>query len=219
MQQFACTLHSSRSLWGLKMPIRMVFITLCLAALLTPTAVAQPFAPAVIAMFHGLRQQPNDLARYAYLINLLPKLQASDQGIALQMLSSIEDEPGLYNEAMRHFPLKSHVYKDLVLPTPSEWKSSDAPNIIEKLVVGRRIVLINEAHHDAHKRPEWLTLHNERFPFTISISLCKVTVPCVVDAHYVDESDDAIAADRYAFIQGDTVSKLYPRPGRYRLRA
>jgi hypothetical protein len=75
------------------------------------------------------------------------------------------------------------------------------------------------AHFVNTQRPEWLTLHGERFPFTISTSLCKVTVPCVVDAHYVDESNDAVAADRYTFMQGDTVSKLYLRPGRYRLRA
>jgi hypothetical protein len=53
----------------------------------------------------------------------------------------------------------------------------------------------------------------------VSTTLCKVTAPCVVDAHYANESDDGIAADRYAFLQGDAVSKLYLRPGRYRLRA
>lgn len=75
------------------------------------------------------------------------------------------------------------------------------------------------AHFVNTQRPEWLTLHNERFPYAVSTTLCKVTTPCVVDAHYADESDQAIAADRYTFMQGDTVSKLYLRPGRYRLRA
>ncbi|HEV2679655.1 MAG TPA: hypothetical protein VGV14_04075, partial [Rhodanobacter sp.] len=426
------------------MPIRIIFILLCLAIFPAPTAIAQSFTPAAIAMFHGLQQQSNDLTRYVYLVNLLPKLPVSDRTIAMQMLSSIEDELGLYNEAIRDFPLKSHVYADMVLPLPGEWKSADAADVIVKLAADRRIVLLNEAHHDAHtrqltvallprlrklgfnyfaaealvdkdielmqrgyptkasgteylyepsygdivreaiklgfkivpydvdhgttqeretgqasnlykkvfakdpdarifihagyahidkakgrlgntqpmamrlqqltgieplsidqtefreqipsepdayqqlakdfapngpivlvnrttgkpwsahpdlydvnvilpptgqgavesgytqpsaiihdmvraqpmlahfvntRRPEWLTLHNERFPFTISTSLCKVTVPCVVEAHYVDESNDAIAADRYAFMQGDTVSKLYLRPGRYRLRA
>ena len=75
------------------------------------------------------------------------------------------------------------------------------------------------AHYVNTQRPEWLALHDERIPYPISTVLCKVVTPCVVDAHYVDESDDAIAADRYAFMQGDTTSKLYLRPGRYRLRA
>ena len=75
------------------------------------------------------------------------------------------------------------------------------------------------AHLVNTQRPEWLTLNDERLPYTISATLCRVTTPCVVDAHYVDEDEDAIAADRYAFMQGDTVSKLYLRPGRYRLRA
>jgi hypothetical protein len=75
------------------------------------------------------------------------------------------------------------------------------------------------AHLVTTQRPEWLTLHGQRLPYTISTPLCRVTTPCVVDAHYADEDGNAIAADRYAFMQGDTVSKLYLRPGRYRLRA
>ena len=75
------------------------------------------------------------------------------------------------------------------------------------------------AHFVNTQRPEWLTLHDERIPYAVSTTLCKVTTPCVIDAHYIDESDDATAADRYTFMQGDTVSKLYLRPGRYRLRA
>lgn len=43
-----------------------------------------------------------------------------------------------------------------------------------------------------------------------------MTFPCVIDAHVFDEPDTAVAADRYAFMQGDVVSKLYLRPGRYR---
>jgi len=64
-----------------------------------------------------------------------------------------------------------------------------------------------------------LTLRNERIPYAIRTTLCKTRFPCVVDAHYVNEPDEAIAADRYAFMQGDAASRLYLRPGRYRLRA
>ena len=412
--------------------------------LLIPAGFAQTFSPAAVKMFHELDQQPNDLARYIYLVKTMPELPVSDRQLAMQMFASTEDELGLYNEAIRDFPLKSHASADTTLPTAVEWMPTSAADVITKLASDRRAILINEAHHDAHtrqltlallprlralgfnyfaaealvdedaalmqrgyptmasgteylrepsygdivrmalklgytvvsydvdkgttqdretgqannlykkvfardpnarlfvhagyahidkakgrlgstipmamqlqkltgieplsvdqtqfreqipsepdayqqlikefspdgptvlvnrttsapwsarpdlydvnvilpptgqgavesgyvqpstivhdmvraqpmlahyvntQRPEWLTLHNERFPYTVSTALCKVTAPCVVDAHYIDESNDAIAADRYAFMQGDTTSKLYLRPGRYRLRA
>ncbi len=425
--------------------LRWIPVALCLSASLIPPARAQSFSPAAVEMFHGLRQQPNDLARYVYLIKTAQELSAADWPLAMQMLASVENELGLYNEALRDFPLKSHVAAHTAIPTAARWKAADAADVIVRQAADRRIVLINEAHHDAHtrqltlallprlralgfdhfaaealldkdaslmgrgyptadsgsdylhepsygeivrtairlgfkvvsydvdsrstqeretgqannlyrkvfarnpdarlfvhagyahidkakgrlgstapmamqlqqltgieplsidqtqfreqipseadaytalvgnfpskgplvlldrstgkpwsahpeqydinvllppaagqravesgytqpstivhdmvrnqpmlahfvntQRPEWLTLHDERHPYTISTTLCRVTTPCVVDAHYVDEGNDAIAADRYAFMQGDTTSKLYLRPGRYRLRA
>jgi len=413
-------------------------------ALLIPAGFAQTFSTAAVKMFHELDQQPNDLARYVYLVKTIPELPVSDRQLAMQMFASTEDELGLYNEAIRDFPLKSRGAADTTLPTTVEWKPVSAADVITKLASDRRTLLVNEAHHDAHtrqltlallprlralgfnyfaaealvdedaalmqrgyptitsgteylrepsygdivrmalklgytvvsydvdksntqdretgqannlykkvfakdpnarlfihagyahidkakgrlgntipmamqlqkltgieplsvdqtqfreqipsepdayqqlikefppdgptvlvnritskpwsarpdmydvnvilpptgqgaldsgyvqpstivhdmvrvqpmlahyvntQRPEWLTLNNERFPYTVSTALCKVTAPCVVDAHYIDESNDAIAADRYAFMQNDTSSKLYLRPGSYRLRA
>ncbi|MDW2980856.1 hypothetical protein [Rhodanobacter sp. KK11] len=416
-----------------------------MGAPLASPVLAQDFSPAAVEMFHGLRQQPNDLARYVYLVKTLQELPVADRPLAMQMFASVENELGLYNEALRDFPLKSHVAADTAIPTAAQWKAADAVDVIVRQAADRRIVLINEAHHDAHtrqltlallprlralgfdyfaaealldkdaslmkrgypirtsgseylrepsygeivrtaiklgfkvvsydmdsrstqereagqarnlyrkvfakdpdarlfvhagyahidkakgrlgntvpmamqlqqltgieplsidqtqfreqvpsepdaytelvrnfpskdpfvlldrttgkpwsahpeqydinvllppaagqravesgytqpstivhdmirsqpmlahfvntQRPEWLTLHDERFPYTVSTTLCRVTTPCVVDAHYLDEDEDAVAADRYAFMQGDTVSKLYLRPGRYRLRA
>lgn len=431
------------------MPVRVLFrvipFAFCTLAPLALPALAQDFTPAAIGMFHGLRQQPNDLARYVYLVKTLQELPVADRPLAMQMFASVENELGLYNEALRDFPLKSHVAADTTIPAATQWKAADAVDVIAREAANRRIVLINEAHHDAHtrqltlallprlrelgfdhfaaealldkdaslmhrgyptatsgseylrepsygeivrtaiklgfkvvsydvdsrttqereagqarnlyrkvfakapdarlfvhagyahidkakgrlggtapmamqlqqltgieplsidqtqfreqvpsepdaytklvrnfpfkgpfvlldrttgkpwsahpeqydinvllppaagqravesgytqpstivhdmvrnqsmlahfvntQRPEWLTLHDERFPYAISTTLCRVTTPCVVDAHYVDEDESAIAADRYAFMQGDTVSRLYLRPGRYRLRA
>lgn len=424
---------------------RMIPVALCMGAPLASPVLAQDFSPAAVEMFHGLRQQPNDLARYVYLVKTLQELPVADRPLAMQMFASVENELGLYNEALRDFPLKSHVAADTAIPTAAQWKAADAVDVIVRQAADRRIVLINEAHHDAHtrqltlallprlralgfdyfaaealldkdaslmkrgypirtsgseylrepsygeivrtaiklgfkvvsydmdsrstqereagqarnlyrkvfakdpdarlfvhagyahidkakgrlgntvpmamqlqqltgieplsidqtqfreqvpsepdaytelvrnfpskdpfvlldrttgkpwsahpeqydinvllppaagqravesgytqpstivhdmirsqpmlahfvntQRPEWLTLHDERFPYTVSTTLCRVTTPCVVDAHYLDEDEDAVAADRYAFMQGDTVSKLYLRPGRYRLRA
>ncbi|WP_158885669.1 hypothetical protein [Rhodanobacter sp. L36] len=420
------------------------FFLMCILALISTSAFAQNFSPATIEMFNVLARQPNDLARYIFLVKTMPTLPAADRPLGMQMFASTEDELGLYNEALRDFPLKSHESGDIELPTASDWKMASAGDVITGLAAGRRIVMINEAHHDAHtrqltlellprlraigfnyfaaealvseddalahrgypiassgteylrepsygdiirvalklgftvvsfdvensslqereagqannlykkvfskdpharlfvhsgyahidkakgrlgntlpmatqlqtlthieplsidqtqfreqipsvmdayqkladtfeprqptvlvnratgktwsahpdlydlnvilpasgsgavesgysqpanivndmvrtqsmlshfvntQRPEWLSLNDERVPLPISTTLCKVTVPCVVDAHYTGESDDAIAADRYAFLQGDMVSKLYLRPGNYRLRA
>ena len=423
---------------------RVAFIAIGLATPLSVPVSAQDYSPDAVRMFHELKQQPNDLARYAYLLGEIPKLPASDQQLAMQMFAAVENELGLYNEAVHDFPLKSYIPVDATLPTPAEWKPADAAEVITQLAADRRIVLINEAHHDAHtrqltlallprlralgfdyfavealsdkdgqlmqrgypvkdsgteylhepaygdivrtaiklgfalvpydadsgtiqdreagqannlyrkvfardpharlfvhagyahidkakgrlgntasmamhlqqltgieplsidqtqfreqlpakpdayrkligdfppdgptvlvnrstgrpwsdhpeqydlnvllppastggiesglvqplttvrdadrdhlmlpnrlnkQRPDWLTLRNERIPYAIRTTLCKTRVPCVVDAHYINESDEAIAADRYAFMQGDAASKLYLRPGRYRLRA
>ncbi|TAL97407.1 MAG: hypothetical protein EPN69_03230 [Rhodanobacter sp.] len=174
---------------------------------------------------------------------------------------------GLYNEAIRDFPLESRIPTGITLPTLAQWKTADPADVIARLAADRRPVLINEAHHDAHtrlltlallprlralgfnyfaaealsskdknlmqrgypvndsglsqspatvhdtdldhlmlpqhirkQRPHWLTRRNGRVPYLISTILCKTTFPCVIDAHYVDEPDDAIAVDRYAFM-------------------
>jgi hypothetical protein len=423
---------------------RTLLIASCAALISTSAAVAQTFSRSAIDMFSGLSQQPNDLARYVFLVKTMPTLPVTDRPLAMQMFSSTEDELGLYNEAIRDFPLKSHESENITLPNTDGWKAADAAEVVTGMAADRRIVLVNEAHHDAHtrqltlallprlrslgfnyfaaealvnkdtelmkrgyplttsgteylrepsygdiirvalklgfkvvsfdvddpaleereagqannlykkvfakdpgarlfvhagyahidkakgrlgstmpmamqlrkltgleplsidqtqfreqipktqdsyqklvdtfrpegptvlinrttgkawsahpdlydlnvilpasgsgavesgysqpanivndmvrnqsmlshfvnsQRPGWLTLHEERVPVEINTALCKVTVPCVIDAHYAGEPDAAIAADRYAFLQGDMVSKLYLRPGRYRLRA
>jgi hypothetical protein len=426
-------------------PARMLSIALGLTLPAMPAMAAQSFSRAAIAMFHELRQQPNDLARYVYLAKTMPTLSPTDRLLAMQMFASAENELGLYNEAVRDFPLKSREEVDLQIPTAAEWKPADAVDAIAARAADRRIVLINEAHHDAHtrqltidllprlralgfgyfavealsskkddalmqrgypitssgteylhepsygdivrmaiklgftvlsydvddpaidereagqarnlyrkvfardpqaklfvhagyahidkakgrldnttpmaahlkeltgleplsidqtqfreqipsrpgayqqladtfkpkgpivlvnradghlwsdhpdrydmnvvlpptgmgafesgyaqpslirengptaqpmlsrvvntQRPEWLTQDPRRSAIAIGTRLCKVTVPCVVDAHYAGEPDDAIAADRYAFFNDDMIGKLYLRPGRYRLRA
>lgn len=418
---------------------------MCCSALLAATPLfAQSFSPTEIAFFRTLNRQPNDLARYIYVLKVMPQFGPNERQLAMQMFASTENELGFYNEAVRDFPLKSHVSADTTLPTTDQWKTASAADVVTRLAADRRIVMINEAHHDAHtreltlallprlralgfdyfavealgedaalmqrgyplessgsdylheplygeivrravqlgftlvaydaegtkdqaresgqaknlyrkvfahdpaarlfvhagyahidkapgrlgsvepmamrlqkltglvplsidqtqfreqipsspdeayqqlvtrfqpqgptvlldradghawsahpdqydlnvilpatgmgavesgyrqpwtivhdsaralpalahvvnaQRPQWLTLDGQRRPLDISTSLCKAVVPCVVDAHYPGEPDDAIAADRYAFLQGDTVARLYLRPGRYRLRA
>ena len=138
---------------------RVSRVVLCSAALLIPaTAIAQSYDKSEIEMFQTLNRQPSDLARYGYLTELMPHLSAPDQIIALQMLATSEDELGLYDQAILSFPLRVSAVENLVLPTTTEWQATDAADAIAKLAADRHIVLINEAHHNAHTRQLTLAL-------------------------------------------------------------
>ncbi|WP_244754166.1 hypothetical protein [Rhodanobacter sp. B2A1Ga4] len=91
-----------------------------MATPLASSALAQDFSPAAIEMFHALRQQPNDLARYVFLVKTVQELPAADRPLGMQMFASVENELGLYNEALRDFPLKSHVAVDMTIPTATQ---------------------------------------------------------------------------------------------------
>lgn len=131
---------------------RIAATAICLAVSLTTAAFAQAFSAPSTTMFLELREQPNDLARYQYLLKTTPTLPLADQQLALQMFSSIEDQLGLYNEALRDFPLKSHMLPDTHLPAPADWSATNAVDVITEMAKDRRLVMINEAHHDAHTR-------------------------------------------------------------------
>lgn len=84
------------------------------------------------------------------------------------------------------------------------------------------------------ERPTWLDLLGlRRHVFVSGRTLCDDTWPCLVEALYADEGDDAVAADRVLFdpppnppplhdrlrsLRGATQAELYLRPGEYRLR-
>ncbi|OOG38146.1 hypothetical protein [Rhodanobacter sp. C05] len=83
-----------------------------------------------------------------------------------------------------------------------------------------------------HGRPTWLSLDGLRVPYFVSGDRCGRSYPCLVEARYADEGDDAIPADlialdpvplnavaddRIRFHQGEPASDLYLRPGKYRL--
>jgi len=140
------------------MPNRVV-VLLSLAALLLPgRTAAQSFDPAEMALFRALRRQPTALARYGYLDKAIPRLSPNDRIVALQLLSSAECELGLYDQAVLGFPVKIRTPQGLILPSPSEWRTGEAVDAIARLAADRRIVMINEAHHDAHTRTLTLAL-------------------------------------------------------------
>ena len=133
-------------------------VTLLLAALLATTAFAQAFNPAELAMFRALRELPNPLARYEYLVKTIPTLSGNDQVFAEQFRSFALSELGVYNQAVLSFPLRSDQPVGLVLPDRAHFKGANALDVITRLAVGRRIVMLNEAHHNAHTRELTLAL-------------------------------------------------------------
>lgn len=83
-------------------------------------------------------------------------------------------------------------------------------------------------------RPTWASIGDLRVPYIVTSELCKEIFPCLVEARYEKEGDDAIPADRVLLdpyrnlpsnervrTSSDAVptSELYLRPGRYRLVA
>jgi hypothetical protein len=81
-------------------------------------------------------------------------------------------------------------------------------------------------------RPTWLDLGGERKPYYVSGEPCDRHYPCMVEARYASESDDAIPADRLVLdpvplnaLSSERVvtdakvpfGELYLRPGKYRL--
>jgi hypothetical protein len=84
-------------------------------------------------------------------------------------------------------------------------------------------------------RPTWLSLGGMRVPFEVSGRMCDEQYPCMVEARYVGDPDEAIPADR-AVIEfkgriaafGDKVrqssdpypvTELWLRPGKYEILA
>jgi hypothetical protein len=130
-----------------------------ISALLVATAAqAQSFDPSALKLLTEMNRQPNVLARYAFLIKSTPQLSPTNHVLAGQFRSFSENELGLYNQAVFSFPLTSRLPDALVLPTVNEWRAEDAVETIFRLAVNRHIVMINEAHHDAHTRELTLAL-------------------------------------------------------------
>jgi hypothetical protein len=84
-------------------------------------------------------------------------------------------------------------------------------------------------------RPAWLTLGDLRRPYAMSAEDCHAHYPCLIEARYGSEGDDAIPADRllldlqplgmdeshmalYSSTQDVPSGNLYLRPGTYRLK-
>lgn len=109
-------------------------------------------------LFEEVAARPQEISRYPYLISVMPKLSENDRILARQFLASTENELGLYSEAVRDFPLQNKPLPDVALPRPREWQPVDAVDAITEAAGSRRVVIVNEAHHDAHTRALTLAL-------------------------------------------------------------
>lgn len=68
-------------------------------------------------------------------------------------------------------------------------------------------------------RPGWLTLDGRRKPVAIDLTPCLGHLPCLAEARYAGEGEDAIPADQFVMLaDGEAGTPLYLAPGKYRLR-
>ncbi|AND70412.1 hypothetical protein ATSB10_29580 [Dyella thiooxydans] len=109
-------------------------------------------------MFHELGKQPNPLDRYLYLQEIGPRLSRANSILAGQMSAFALSELGLYTQAVLAFPLKMSPIEGLVLPDASNWKGVNALDAIANRASDRKIVMINEVHHNAQTRALTLQL-------------------------------------------------------------
>jgi hypothetical protein len=131
---------------------------LALSAFAAVSANAQSFDRAEVELFQNLALQKTDLGRYAYLTQMTTRMPKTYQPLVMQLLASTETELGLYDQAVYGFPIRVREVPNLVLPAANDWKAVDAADAIARAAAGRRIVMVNEAHYDAHTRELTLSL-------------------------------------------------------------
>ncbi|GLQ96028.1 hypothetical protein GCM10007863_04460 [Dyella mobilis] len=121
---------------------------------------APPQGPSTRELLTEFGSAPNGLARYNYLTSVLPLVQGDDRSLVQQLLATVDSELGLYNEALVAFPFDNRIAPPSSIPLPFEddWRSVDAADAVVAAAADRRIVMINEAHHDAHTRELTLDL-------------------------------------------------------------
>lgn len=132
---------------------------LCCVLAWMPVAMATAHPDdALQSLFRTLKPYTDDLARYRYLVKQTPKLPVDDRLVALQLTSSAQNELGLYTEALALFPIDGRKVYLGTIPDTAGWFAEDAVQAITKAASTRQLVLINEAHHDAHTRELTLAL-------------------------------------------------------------
>jgi hypothetical protein len=122
------------------------------------TAHAQQFDASELRLLERMQNQPSELARYVYLSQAAPRLTDANSTLAAQFRSFSECELGLYTQAVLGFPLAARLPESFALPTVDTWRAVPAVDAIVDMARDRRLVLVNEAHHNGHTRALTLAL-------------------------------------------------------------
>jgi hypothetical protein len=117
-------------------------------------------------LLRDLEPLKNDLARYQYLAGQVPRLTDQSRLVGQQLVATVENQLGLYDEAVRDFPFDNRVPVERnqlntpgsELPRSAVWVATDAADVITDMAQTRQLVMINEVHHDAHTRELTLEL-------------------------------------------------------------
>ena len=94
------------------------------------------------------------------------------------------------------------------------------------------VIFPSAPHNDL--RPDWLALGGLRVPYPVAGDMCRGRFPCLIQARYANEGDDGVPADRallnvtqagadlvdrVVVDHGSAQSRLFLRPGKYRITA
>ncbi len=141
-------------------PVKVMCLFCTTVLLASTSAHAQPSVPSTNELLKQFGAAPNGLARYNYLNSVVPVLDGDNKLLAQQLLATVDSELGLYNEAVIAFPFDNRIAppKNTPLPHTDAWHSVNAADAVASLAAQRHIVMINEAHHDAHTRELTLAL-------------------------------------------------------------
>lgn len=152
-------------------------------------------------LYECTRVLPQALQQREVLIGLDAADIEASQGGQRQLLAFIEAELGRYDEALGVFPMGPSRLDPAEMPTPESHTLAAAAPAITELARERRIVLVNEAHHDAATRQLTLEL----------LPLLRKAGYTHFAAETLDASDTALAARRYpvAATGGYTKEPLY----------
>ena len=132
----------------------------------------------------------------------------------------------------RNHPYYSAVTQARSLTEPTVFVSGDRPWTLKPKQYD--ISVFFPPSSSSQQRPDWANLGGLRVEHKISSDLCRGQLPCLVEARYANEHDDAVAADRAVLNLVDDnaplaqrlvisriqeQSRLFLRPGKYRLVA
>jgi hypothetical protein len=130
----------------------------------------------------------------------------------------------------RNHPYYSAVTQGRHLSTPTAFVDGDKAWVLKPKQYD--VSVFFPPSGNSQQRPDWTALDGLRIPYTVTSDFCRGQLPCLVEARYANEKDDAVAADRTLLNLTDTnslerqavaheapSSRLLLRPGRYRLTA